>query len=458
MARAAERRCTRRGTAVRSPQSIRPSKSLLHRNVIFRSETTALPIDSTYWPRPWDLLRRLQEDCLEAGNGCDVLSIPHNSNTSQGHMFAPDYPGAEGTDEQAEMARARAALEPIVEIMQHKGDSECRNGFSTVLGAPDELCDFEKLFPPVLPECDPSHTIEVGDVHCVGRDGYARYALGRGLLEAERIGANPFQIGFIASTDTHNATAGQVDEATWQGHVGMRDDSPASRMGDGGRRLANTVNNPGGLAAVWAEENSREAVFQALRRRETYGTSGPRITVRFFGGWWYGDDLCDGDGFAGRGYAGGVPMGGELPARPADAAGPRFAVHALRDAGTAERPGGLLQVAQVVKVTTDAEGNVHQRVFDVAGSVDSEADVDLATCEPRGPGADALCSVWSDPEFDAGAAAVYYARVVENPSCRWHHRECLGLSGDDRPASCDDPAFPTTIRERAWTSPIWYAP
>jgi hypothetical protein len=431
---------------------------LLHRNVIFRNDATAPPVSSSYWPRPWDLFRQLQADCLEANSGCDVLAIPHNSNTSQGQMFVADYPGANDATEEAAMARVRAALEPVIEIMQHKGDSECRNGLSGVLGDPDELCDFEKLFPAELPQCDGSQPVEMGEVYCTDVGGYARTGLGVGLLEERRLGVNPFQFGFIASTDTHNATSGQVNEATWKGHVGDRDSTPGTRMGYAGRGRPNTINNPGGIAAVWAEENSREALFLAIRRRETYGTSGPRITLRFFAGWDYPDDLCGRDDFASQGYAGGVPMGGVLPEKPKGDSAPTFALQALRDPGTAAHPGGLLQRAQIVKLSTDNDGNIHQRVFDIAGDADSGADVDLASCQPRGPGADSLCSVWRDPEFDSSLSTVYYARVVENPSCRWDQRECLALAADERPDTCNDEITPATIQERAWTSPIWYAP
>jgi hypothetical protein len=212
-------------------------------------------------------------------------------------------------------------------------------------------------------------------------------------------------------------------------------------------------NNPGGLVAVWSEENSREAIFDALRRRETYGTSGPRIAVRLFGGFGLPEDLCEADGFAERGYEHGVPMGSDLPA--GDGA-PRFAVSALRDPGDASGPGGLLQRVQIVKAWADEEG-LHQSVHDVVGSGDNGAHVS-DTCEPRGSGLTSACGVWTDPDFDPERRAVYYARVVENPSCRYSARQCQGLPAGERPEACDDPTVPRTIQERAWTSPIWYTP
>ena len=432
---------------------------LLHRNVIFRGDRTPEPVSSSWAPRPWDLFERLESECLAAGEGCDVLSIPHNSNTSQGAMFARDYPGADSDAEEAALARRRARLEPVIEIMQHKGDSECRNGLSRVLGDPDELCDFEKLFPPELPECRPDEDTTIGAVRCTDVGGYGRYGLAIGMAEKERIGANPFRFGFLAATDTHNATPGQVDEASWKGHVGTRDESPASRMSASGQ-MENTVNNPGGLAGVWAEENSRDALFDAIRRRETFGTSGPRIAVRLFGGWDYPEDLCERPDLVRIGYDRGVPMGGVLGEAPGDgpATAPVFALHALADPGSPARPGSPLERAQIVKVWNDEDGAIQQRIFDVAGDPDDGASVDLATCEPRGEGARELCRVWRDPEFEVDRAAVYYARIVENPSCRWATHQCLELEGETRPPGCDNPRLPKVVQERAWTSPIWYEP
>jgi hypothetical protein len=226
-----------------------------------------------------------------------------------------------------------------------------------------------------------------------------------------------------------------------------------------------SVFGPGGLAVLWAEENSRDALFAAMRRREAYGTSGPRLIARFFGGWSYRDDICDGGDFARRGYDGGVPMGGDLPAAPSATAAPRFAVWALRDAGTPEHPGAPLQRIQIVKIWLE-DGEARERVHDVAGDPDNAADVDMATCERRGPGADSLCAVWRDPDFDPAARALYYARVVENPSCRWNRYVCIAYGVDCRRpdsvpaelAPCCDASVPQTLQERAWTSPIWYTP
>ena len=433
---------------------------LLHRNVIYRNDDVAFPVSSEWYPRPRDLLRHLEDNCLsrgaegQGGTDCDVLVIPHNSNTSQGTMWDGKY---EAGEPEVDQAKRTALLEPIVEIMQHKGDSECRNGFSNVLGGVDELCDFEKLFPAQLPECTGKEEISYGAIHCTAAAGYARYGLAMGIAEEKRIGVNPYKYGVVAATDAHNGNSGQVAEGSWRGHVGTRDATFGARTGGAGM-LRNTSNNPGGIAAIWAEENSREALFLAMRRKETYGTSGPRMTVRLFGGWEYPDGLCEANDFVAKGYAGGVPMGGTLGARPEEAGAPRFAVRALRDVGTEASPGGLLQRVQMIKVWPTADGKIEQRIYDIAGDANNGASVDMGSCQPKGPGADQLCSVWSDPDFDSTQPVAYYARVVENPSCRWTMRECALLPAESRPDVCSDPRETKTVQERAWTSPIWYEP
>jgi len=422
--------------------------SMLHRNVVFRSDVVLdLPISASDEPRAPDLWRRLRDECVDAGNGCDVLSIPHNSNLSNGQMFAVDYGDAETPVAQAAVAQLRAEIEPVVEIMQIKGDSECRNGMWQVAGGSDELCDFEKYRKSPTPLEDCREGTGGGAMlgkGCVSRLDFARYALIEGLRESKRIGVNPYKFGFIASTDAHDGTAGDTDE--WA-HDGVQ--RPVRKVGF-------EIDNPGGLAAIWAEENSREALFDALRRREIYATSGPRMAVRFFGGWDYPENSCAAPGIAARGYENGVPMGGDLPKRPVQAKAPVFVASALRDPGTQQHPGGLLQRIQVIKGWVGDDGLFHQAVFDIAGDPASTATVDSATCEPRGPGAESLCTVWRDPDFDASRAAVYYARVLENPSCRFTTRMCRNLPAEQRPASCDH--LPATIQERAWTAPIWYEP
>jgi hypothetical protein len=222
--------------------------------------------------------------------------------------------------------------------------------------------------------------------------------------------------------------------------------------------------NPGGLAVVWAEENSRESIFAAMQRRETYGTSGTRPVVRFFGGWDLPKGMCQGEDFAAVGYAEGVPMGGNLPDRGEKDGDPRFAVWALQDPGTDDAPGAPLQRIQIVKGWVDGD-ETREKVFDVAGGT-SRASVDLTTCEPEGQGAAQLCSVWRDRDFDPEQNAFYYARVVEDPTCRWSQHLCVDAGVDCADPStvtpgyeaCCSPAHVPVIQERAWTSPIWFTP
>ena len=444
--------------------------SNLHRNVIFRgSVVPARPVSYMDVQREWNLWALLQETCNDSGTGCQVLAIPHNSNISNGRMFAVDYPGAGSTREQATRAALRIALEPVVEIMQHKGDSECRRGLPSVLGTDDVLCDFEKFENMAFSRLGEGGPGECYDgpfadwvphlgPNCLSHRSYARYALTLGLAEEERIGVNPFKFGIMASTDTHNAMAGGVEERSWPGHLGIADANLDRRLSQQPGVMGNVANGPGGLIGVWAEENSRAAIFDAIRRKEVFGTSGPRIQPRFFGGWDLPEDLCSDPDVLRRAEAGGVPMGGDL-SRHAGQGGPVFAVWASKDPGTPKAAGGLLQRVQVIKGWVDAEGGLHQKVIDVAGG-ENGASVDPGTCEPEGAGHDFLCGVWRDPEFDPARRAVYYARVVENPSCRYSAWQCLTLAGvgDQRPTGCTDPIMQQIQQERAWTSPIWYTP
>ncbi len=426
-----------------------PDSNMIHRNVIFRNERVQeLPTSYIEVRTGEGLWQRLQEECLDRDDGCDVLAIPHNSNLSGGRLFLAEREDGRPLD--AATARRRARLERLAEVIQHKGSSECRLRGAF---AEDELCGFERLpfarmdqYPFESWWTDPPPLSTV------------REALVEGLVQEERLGVNPFKLGLLGSTDSHLGTPGLADEDVFPGHAAGGDTTRSEIPAIPDRPYF----NPGGLAVVWAEENSRDALFDAMRRREVYGTSGPRIIVRFFGGFELPGDLCAGDTLAAVGYERGVPMGGDLP--PAEPGGvPRFALRALRDPGTAEAPGGLLQRAQIVKAWLE-DGEPRLRVFDVAGDPESRADVDPATCTPRGAGFDSLCRVWQDPDFDASQRALYYARVLENPSCRWSARACLArgvdCSGRVPPelAICCDDAVPSTIRERAWTSPIWYAP
>jgi len=432
----------------------------LHRNVVFRNEK--VPAYATSWvetPSAHDLWKHLQRDCVDGLPGCDAITIPHNSNLSgPGLMFeSAKLTGAADADQPVDAveARLRQRWEPLVEIMQHKGDSECMMGGDTT----DEACGFEKLpynsFAGVGRFRDLNLALDLAP----DRRSTVREALKKGIgLEAE-IGANPLKFGIVASTDTHLGTPGMTQEDASKGHGG------AGMQGGVAAGLPDDIEfSPGGLAVLWAEENTRDALFAAMQRREAYGTSGSRPTLRFFGGWDYAGSLCGGDAFVEKGYAGGVPMGGDLPSRPEDAKAPAFAVWALQDAGSDAAPGTPLQRVQIVKGWIEG-GASYERVFDVAGG-ENGASVDTATCERRGAGESQLCAVWRDPGFDPQQHAFYYARVLENPTCRWSQRLCVAAGVD-----CSDPAsvppgyapccaedHRRVVQERAWSSPIWYAP
>ena len=454
--------------------------SNLHRNVIFRGSTvTKRPISYIDAPREWQLWELLDQQCISGNNDCDALAIPHNSNISNGRMFATDYAGASSKAEQAARAELRMKVEPIIEIMQHKGDSECRNGLSGVLGGEDELCDFEKFenlaFTAITGEPD------VGDCYsgpladyvphkgpnCLTRNSYVRYALIEGLKEAQRIGVNPFKFGISASTDTHNGTGGAVNERIFAGHLGWGDGSVERRVQYKSEIPGNASNSPGGLIGVWAEQNTRASLFDNMRKKEVFGTSGPRIKPRFFGSWGYDENLCQNPDLIAEAYAQGVPMGSDLP--PKNSSAPVFIALAIGDPGTEALPGTPLQKLQVIKGWYDHQGQHHQRIYDVAGNVQSNNDdsnmatVNLNNCQPQDGesqdrGFNHLCGIWQDPDFNPQQRSVYYLRAVENPSCRYTTWQCLDIPEVDRPADCDNPSVPKTIQERAWSSPIWYTP
>ncbi len=460
-----------------------PSFKNLHRNVIFRNEkVTERPI-STYdtgtrnFPALWRMLR---EQCIDRGNGCDVLSIPHNPNLSGGLMF-PDP--ANPTE-----ARERLFFEPVTELVQHKAASECR--FDRLLGrgvaTEDELCTFEQNKTDSLA----SLAVLYGEMQTeegaprplddFGRRNMMRNVLKDGLILGQRDGTNPFKMGFIGSTDTHSATPGATMEEGYAGHLGRRD--------TGYRNVQDHIeDNPGGLAVVWAEENSRDSIFEGIRRKETYATSGTRPVVRFFGGHALDRELCDDPDNIALAYAQGVPMGGDLPPRDSSSRAPRFLVLAAKDAGSPNFPGTDLQRIQIVKGWVDAQGQTREIVFDIAGTANNGSRVNPDTCEPVGLGFRELCAVWEDPLFDPSVPAFYYVRVLENPTCRWSTLQCQaagvnpfapdcrdraeaataaavdeGATGDVFGNCClveeEQPFYSPVIQERAWTSPIWYTP
>jgi hypothetical protein len=333
-------------------------------------------------------------------------------------------------------------------VTQHKGNSECAFG----LGTSDEECAFEQIFPACKP--GPDHRLRA-------RGSYIRSALERGLQLEDEIGLQPLQAR-LHRLDRHPQRAGRAAprRATWHGHHASDDDTPRSRLHGGpGSERPRAHANPGGLAGVWAESNTREDIWDALHRKETFATSGTRIKVRFFGGFGLAQDLAPSDASLEQAYAQGVPMGGDLKAASGvgSSVTPRFLIWALKDP-----EGANLDRIQVVKGWTTA-GGTQEAIYDVVCADDRKPDrsgvckltpatVDDACAPSSGNGAAELSTVWTDPKFDPAQRAFYYVRVFENPTCRWSTWEAL-RAGEEPPAT-----EPRTIQERAWSSPIWYSP
>jgi hypothetical protein len=430
-----------------------------NRNVIFRNaQVPELPPSYLEQLTEEGLWAELNETCLGADNGCDCITITHNSNWANGRKFTPNYPGEDASlEEQREAAAFRARMEPLAEFHQHKGSMECLNGFE---GVPyDPYCAFENIREADFTDCgDTPGMGGVAGLGCLSRYDYTRGALKLGISEWMRTGVNPYKFGIVGGTDNHNGLPGKVEEYDYPGAMGTNDDTPEKRLGEVRTVLPFERFNPGGLTAVWAVENSRDALFEALRRRETYGTSGTRLEVRFFGGWEYAAGLCGDDDFVATGYEEGVTMGRDLPPMPAGAGAPTFAVRAVKDPGVEGHPGADLQQIQIIKGWVDAEGNEMEQVIVVAGDPDNGAGVDTDTCEMTGDGRETLCAVWTDPDFDPDLPAFYYVRVIENPSCSWRQYECNRLPEGERPEVCSGGIVQMTIQERAITSSIWYEP
>lgn len=419
--------------------------SNLHRNVIFRSESVPeLPIGYVTEPTASGLWRALDAECRPE-DGCDVLAIPHNSNLSNGKLLRFEAPAF---GDAAEHAALQQRMEPLMEVYQHKGASECYDQLGGIDAEADPLCAFEDMRPAVEDCITGTGTGGMIGTGCGSKVDGLRGALLEGMSLRAELGVNPLKYGVQAATDTHLGTPGLVDEDQYFGHTGQPEDSAEKRLSRSGLRPQGLLTSPGGLMGVWAEANERDALFDAMQRREVYGTSGPRIPVRFFGGD-LPEGLCSAADAVDQAYGAGVPMGGDL-----DAEAPRFLVMAQKDPGTTARPGADLERIQIVKGWIDAGGE-HVRVFDLDGEV--APDVDLDTCEPP-PGAATLCGEWQDPDFDPEVPAYWYVRVVEVPTCRWSQRQCLEIPEAERPAGCSDPDAPPQIRERAWSSPIWHTP
>jgi len=422
-----------------------PDNGKYHRNVYFRGDNLPkLAVSMLDAPAATDLWRMLEEACKE---DCDFFTAPHNMNRAWGLPYAPVTRRGDAYTQDDWILRAK--YEPLAEIYQIKGASECAVGaFAT-----DEECGFEQVFE----VCQPGQ-----ETACAFPGGFAREGLKRGLKMEQELGVNPFKFGFIAATDSHNANPGDAEEWDFRGAVGQRS-SPAVRRQkhvspeEGVHRSIIAARSPGGLAAVWATENTRDALFDAMRSRETYGTSGTRIALRFFAGLDFPEAiLSSADPFSAA-YEHGVPMGSELHIPKETSGVPTFLVWAMADPRSAP-----LQRVQIVKGWL-ANGETHERVVDVACSVgspdsltgrcpDNAARVDLESCEATGTGASELKTLWKDPEFDAAQSAFYYVRVLQNPTCRWSSYDALRLGREFTPYASP------TVTERAWSSPIWIGP
>ena len=422
-----------------------PENQNLHRNVIFRGAAVPdLPFSRLDSFNPEDLWAWMDRN-REAG--IEALAIPHNSNGSNGLMFRLATYAGEPLD--ADYATVRSRNEPLVEITQTKGTSDTH----PALSPNDEWADFEIW----------SYRIGGGTTPSQPDGSYVRQAYLNGLRLEEESGFNPFRFGLVGATDNH-AAAGAPSESdffTAGGAPQVGSSIPFDPPQADGRRYSasplGALRGASGLTGVWAEENTREAIYDAFRRKETFATTGPRIRLRFFAGYDYPDDLADRPDLIARAYAGGVAMGGELAAPGSRA--PRFLLWASRDPSSAP-----LARLQVVKGWVEG-GEAHERVYDAACSdglaadetthrcPDNGARVNLADCSISDDvGAAELRTLWTDPDFDPAQRAVYYVRALENPSCRWSTWEAVRAGVEPRPD------LPATLQERAWSSPIWVAP
>ena len=430
-----------------------PSGDNLHRVVVFRDGADktgqVLPFSLFDSQDPQDLWKYLA--AYEKKTGGSAFAIPHNGNLSNGLMFA------EKTFSGKEMGRAHAEArirwEPLIEVSQIKGDGEAH----PLLSPEDEFADYENWD---VANIDGSAAKE----DWMLQYEYGRSALKVGLKLGKEIGANPFKFGLSAASDSHTALA-TTREENYFGKYAKTEASPDRHnhevipADDPSLRIMTSQEVASGLTAVWARENTRGDLFDGMRRKEVYGTTGTRIRVRVFGGWdFQADDLHAAD-FAAVGYGGGVPMGGEL-AKASGGKAPSFLIRALRDPD-----GANLDRVQVIKGWLDAKGETHERIYDVAVSDGREVGADGRCKQPVGNTVDvekatwtnsigdaAQAAHWTDPDFDQKQPAFYYVRVLEIPTPRWTTYDAA-FFGIDRPDT-----VPPTLQDRAYTSPIWYTP
>lgn len=421
----------------------------LHRNVISDAGAEAsqfvpfsagqfysIGIDSN---RPENLWAWLDE--TSARTGIDFVAIPHNSNISAGLMF--DTVDSDGRPISGEYAQNRMRWESLVEITQMKGTSEIR----PALAPTDEFANYEIR-----------RKLLIGTPTPPNEGDYARTALMRGLEIESDVGVNPYRFGFIGATDGHIGMS-SVEEDNFYGKIAS--DAKLSQHLPGQRPVIFPAweMSASGLTGAWAEENTRESIFAAMKRKEVYATTGPRISLRVFGGFSFVDEDVDANDIASVGYRKGVPMGGDLTAAPRGAA-PGLLIHAARDPA-----GANLDRVQVIKGWLDGNNEAQQQVYDVVWSGDREAgadgkvpavgntvDVDTALYT-NDIGAVQLATVWTDPDFDPDQTAFYYVRAIEIPTPRHSLYDAVALGIDPEVTN-----QPTTIQERAYSSPIWYTP
>lgn len=416
-----------------------PDGQNLHRNVIFRGpKYPPEPFSSIESERPEDLWAYIEKN---RADGVEALAIPHNANISNGLMF--DYKDSDGKPITREYAETRLRNEPVIELSQQKGTSETY----PTLSPTDEFANFEiyeRLF--------------MGGGTGNPDGSYARQAYARGFEIAARIGANPYKFGFVGGADLHSGMS-STEENNFPGVRHMtgtnaKDLFSETTTPETGVDLAHLA--VAGLTGVWADANTREAIFEALKRKEVFATSGNRIKVRLFAGWNFPKDLTRKGDWVKTAYASGVPMGADL-ASASGAKRPRFAVQAIKDPNA-----GNLDRIQIVKVWHEG-GQSHEKVFDVVWSGKRAVDPKTGKLPPVGNtvdtktatytnsiGATEFHAVWEDPEFNPNASAAYYARVLEIPTPRWttYWAVRAKLPLPDR--------FPAWIQERAWTSPIFF--
>ena len=422
-----------------------PNNRNLHRNIFFRdcSHLPEMPFSSMDDNHP-EALWKWMDAQRKAGN--ELLAISHNANVSDGWMYPTDV-DSYGRPIDAAWASARDRNERLVEIKQIKGASETH----PLLSPTDEFANYE-MFSGLL-----GLSPEIGRIDHI-HGSFARQALKDGIAMQDTRGYNPYKFGMAAGSDSHNTGSPYRQDNFFGGHADV-DGTVQRRMA--GVLLGNTLDvrleNPGGLTGVWAEENTRASLWDAMYRKETFGVSGPHIKVRFFGGWGYNNDILKAGDWVHQSYANGVPMGADLP--PMKGTAPTFVVWAVKDPTS-----GNLDRIQIIKGWTK-NGQSFEKIYDVVWSGDrkpdkwsgrvpaikSTVDLDKATYT-NDVGSTELKTVWTDPEFDASLHAFYYARVLEIPTPRWTLIQAVkaGVPPPD--------VVPLTGQERAWTSPIWYTP